>query len=103
MTSDTLSADSYVALKDCVRVVETEAGALVVNEATYVASEVNVSGRIVLTACVRGASYASVVRALAKEARCEYDEADAVVREFLTAADAEGWILIAARSKEEPR
>jgi coenzyme PQQ synthesis protein D (PqqD) len=94
-----MDADTSVALLPCIRLVETDMGGLVVDESTFVASEVNVSGLIILNKCTDGARLGEVVEAFAEEAQCAYDEADTAVRDFLGAAEAEGWISISGPAR----
>jgi hypothetical protein len=90
-----LDAKYRVQLKRSIRLVEIEGGALVVDETTLSAAEVNLSGWIILKECVNGADYDEVVAALADEAQCPREEAKGPVHEFLKAAEQEGWVSIA--------
>lgn len=78
------------------RLVETDAGALVIDESTFLTSEVNVSGYIILRHCIGGAALDQIAEAFAGEADCSFDEAHEVIEMFLGAARGEGWVDVTA-------
>lgn len=97
----TVDDRANIVLKESVWIVETEAGALVIDESTFITSEVNVSGYIILRHCVEGAVLDKIVAAFAHDADCSVADARAAVESFLAAARAEGWLRVSGDASSD--
>ncbi len=90
-----MNPKTRITLRENMRVTPTEAGAIVIDGTTFVASEVNSSGQLILSLCRgEGASFDAITHSFAAEAECSPEEAREAVETFLLAAQAENWLDI---------